>query len=307
MIARSLLFVPGDSEKKLAKGEGVGADILILDLEDAVAPERKSAARGLVHEYLLARPRRSGSKLWVRVNPLDTAECLLDLAAVVAARPDGIVQPKTRTADDVVRLARHLDQLEAASGIATGQIKILPVATETPEAMFTLGSYAKAGPRLYGLTWGAEDLSAAVGALANKDAGGAWTFPYQVARALCIFAASAANVAAIDTLYANFRDSVGLRDTCAEARRDGFVGKLAIHPDQVAVINECFVPSAEEVAHARRIVELFAGNPGVAALQLDGRMLDIPHLRQAENTLARASAALAAPPPQEAPALRNAT
>jgi citrate lyase subunit beta/citryl-CoA lyase len=291
MTARSLLFVPGDSEKKLAKGEGAGADILILDLEDAVAPERKSAARGLVREYLAARPGRAGSKLWVRVNPLDTAEYPLDLAAVVAAKPDGIVQPKTRSADDVVRLGQQLDQLEATNGIAAGHIKILPVATETPEAMFTLGGYAKAGPRLYGVTWGAEDLSTAVGALTNKDVDGAWTFPYQVARALCIFAANAANVAAIDTLFADFRDPVGLRDTCAEARRDGFVGKIAIHPDQVAVINECFVPSVEEIAHAQRIVELFACNPGVAALQLDGRMLDIPHLRQAQKTLARASAA----------------
>ncbi len=288
MTARSLLFVPGDSEKKLAKGEVAGADILILDLEDAVVPERKSAARGLVREYLAVRQVRSGSKLWVRVNPLDTAECLLDLAAVVAARPDGIMQPKTRSADDVLRLGQHLDELEAANGIAAGHTKILPVATETPEAMFTLGSYAKAGPRLYGLTWGAEDLSAAVGALTNKDADGAWTFPYQVARALCIFAANAANVAAIDTLFADFRDPVGLRDSCAEARRDGFVGKIAIHPDQVAVINECFVPTAEELAHAQRIVTLFAENPGVAALQLDGRMLDIPHLRQAQKTLARA-------------------
>lgn len=288
MTARSLLFVPGDSEKKLAKGEGAGADVLILDLEDAVAPERKSAARGLVREYLAARPTRSGSQLWVRVNPLDADECLQDLAAVVAARPDGIMQPKTRSADDVARLGRHLDDLERANGLEPGHIKILPVATETPEAMFTLGSYVKAGPRLYGLTWGAEDLSAAVGALTNKDANGAWTFPYQVARALCIFAANAANVAAIDTLFADFRDPVGLRDACAEARRDGFVGKVAIHPDQVAVINECFVPSAEELAHAQRIVTLFEENPGVAALQLDGRMLDVPHLRQAQKTLARA-------------------
>ncbi len=288
MSARSLLFVPGDSEKKLAKSEGVGADILILDLEDAVAPAQKPAARALVREYLRARPQRSGSQIWVRVNPLDTAECLTDLAAVAAARPDGIVQPKTRCATDVVRFGHYLDALEAANGIAAGSIKILPIATETPEAMFTLGGYASVGPRLYGVTWGAEDLSLAVGALSNKDASGAWAFPYQVARAFCIFAAKAAHVAAIDTLFADFRDPAGLRNACADACRDGFVGKIAIHPDQVAIINECFVPSAEELAHAQRIVKLFADNPGVAALQLDGKMLDIPHLRQAEKTLARA-------------------
>ncbi len=289
MIARSLLFVPGDSEKKLVKGEGVGADILILDLEDAVAPERKSTARGLVREYLAARTNRSGPKLWVRVNPIGSEECQLDLAALVAARLDGIIQPKARSVDDVIRLGQHLDRLEASNGMPAGEIRIMPVATETPEAIFGLGSYARSVPRLYGLTWGAEDLSAAVGALANKDAAGAWTFPYQVARALCLFAASAAGVAAIDTIFADFRDPVGLRDACAEALRDGFAGKLAIHPDQVAVINECFVASAQEIARAQRIVKLFADNPGVVALQLDGKMLDIPHLLQAQKTLARAS------------------
>lgn len=289
MIARSLLFVPGDSEKKLARGEGVGADILILDLEDAVAPARKSTARGMVREYLAARTNRGGPKLWVRVNPLGSDECQLDLAALVSAKPDGIIQPKTRSVDDVIRLGQHLDRLEEAYGMPAGQIRIMPVATETPEAIFGLGSYARSAPRLFGMTWGAEDLSAAVGALANKDTAGAWTFPYQVARALCLFAASAAGVAAIDTIFTDFRDPVGLRDACTEARRDGFAGKLAIHPDQVAVINECFVPSAQEIAHAERIVKLFADNPGVVALQLDGNMLDIPHLLQAQKTLARAS------------------
>jgi citrate lyase subunit beta/citryl-CoA lyase len=225
----------------------------------------------------------------VRVNPLGSEQCQLDLAALVAVRPDGIIQPKTRSVDDVIRLGQHLDRLEASNGMPAGEIQIMPVATETPEAIFGLGSYAMSAPRLYGLTWGAEDLSAAVGALANKDAAGAWTFPYQVARALCLFAASAAGVAAIDTIFADFRDPVGLRDACAEALRDGFAGKLAIHPDQVAVINECFVPSAQEIAHAQRIVKLFADNPGVVALQLDGKMLDIPHLLQAQKTLARAS------------------
>jgi citrate lyase subunit beta/citryl-CoA lyase len=287
MTARSMLFVPGDSAKKLAKAQSCGADALILDLEDAVAPGEKARARGMVREYLAARPQRPASKLWVRVNPLETAECLADLADVVPVRPDGIVQPKTSSAADVIRLGHYLDALEAAHGIPVGSIPILPVATETPAAMFTLGGYDQVGQRLYGLTWGAEDLGAAVGALSNKDPSGAWTLPYQVARACCIFAANAAGVAPLDTLFADFRDAQGLRTSCAEARRDGFVGKIAIHPDQVPVINECFVPSAEELAHAQRVVQLFAANPGVAALQLDGKMLDIPHLRQAEKTLGR--------------------
>lgn len=288
MSARSLLFIPGDSERKLAKGEGAGADVIILDLEDAVAPSQKAAARKLVRDYLASHPSRTKTQLWVRINPLDSGLALEDLAAIVAAGPDGIMQPKTRSADDVVRLGHYLDALETAGGIAAGRIKILPVATETPEAMFALGGFSRCGPRLYGLTWGAEDLSSAIGATANKDPDGRWSQPYQLARSLCLFGAGAAGVPAIDTLYADFRSDAGLRAACAEARRDGFTGKIAIHPDQVAAINECFVPSAEELAHARKVVDLFAANPGMAALSLDGQMLDIPHLTQAQKTLARA-------------------
>ena len=288
MTARSLLFVPGDSDKKLAKSDGVPADILILDLEDSVAAGQKAAARVRVREFLVARPVRTGAALWVRINPIDGAEALADLAAVAEARPDGIVQPKTRSADDVLRLAQHLDAFEVRHGLEAGRIRILPVATETPEAIFSLGGFSRCGPRLYGLTWGAEDLSAAVGATANRQADGTWTQPYQLARSLCLFGASAAGVAAIDTLHADMRDEQGLRASCAEAVRDGFTGKLAIHPDQVGVINECFLPSAEQVAHATRVVALFRENPGVAALALDGQMLDLPHLRRAEKTLARA-------------------
>lgn len=288
MTARSLLFVPGDSERKLAKAEGAGADILILDLEDSVAPEQKAAARIRVREYLSAHRDRSKAQLWVRINPLDTPESLDDLATVVAAGPDGIMQPKTRSADDVIRLGHYLDALEKAYALTAGQIRVLPVATETPEAIFSLGGYTRCGPRLYGLTWGAEDLSAAVGGTANRDADGRWTQPYQLARSLSLFAAGAAGVAAIDTLFVDFRDDAGLRAACAEGRRDGFTGKLAIHPDQVAAINECYVPSAREIEHATRVVALFRDNAGVAALQLDGQMVDIPHLRQAQNTLLRA-------------------
>ena len=289
MSARSLLFVPGDSERKLAKAEGAGADILILDLEDSVAPSQKAAARVRVREYLAAHRDRSATQLWVRINPLETAESLQDLATVVAAAPDGIMQPKTRSADDVTRLGHYLDALETAYALPPGGIRILPVATETPEALFSLGGMSRVGPRLYGVTWGAEDLSSAIGATGNKDADGRWTTPYQLVRSLCLFAAGAARVAAVDTLYADFRDGAGLRAACSEARRDGFTGKLAIHPDQVGVINECFVPTAAEVAQAERIVALFAANPGVAALAFDGQMVDIPHLRQAEKVLARAA------------------
>jgi citrate lyase subunit beta/citryl-CoA lyase len=289
MSLRSLLFVPGDSEKKLAKSLGVAADVLILDLEDAVAPAQKPAARVRVTEFLAAHPVRTPTQLWVRINPLETAEALPDLTAVMAARPDGIIQPKTRSPDDVVQLAHYLDVLETHHGIALGSTRILPVATETAEAIFTMGGFARCGSRLAALTWGAEDLGTVLGVSANKEADGRWTQPFQLARTLCLFGASAAGVPAIDTLYADFRDPAGLRAACAEASRDGFSGKIAIHPDQVVTINECFMPSAAEIAHASQVVEMFRANPGIAALSLDGKMIDIPHLHQAEKILARVS------------------
>ena len=289
MSARSLLFVPGDSDRKLAKCLSAGADLVILDLEDSVVPAQKAAARGRVREFLGAQRERSAAQLWVRINAFDSAAAREDLAALVGSRPDGIVQPKVRGPEDVLALASRLEALERKSGLSVGVVRILPVATETPAAVFSLGGYARCAPRLFGLTWGAEDLSSAIGATANKDAAGEWTAPYQVVRALCLFGAHAAGVAAIDTLYADFRDPAGLRAACTLARRDGFGGKLAIHPDQVPIINEGFTPSAAEIAAAREVVALFAANPGVAALQLGGQMLDLPHLRQAERTLARAA------------------
>jgi len=286
--ARSLLFVPGDSDRKLAKCLGAGADLVILDLEDSVAAAQKAAARERVREFLGAHPERSATQLWVRINALESAEARADLAALSGSRPDGIVQPKVRGPEDVLALAARLESLERSSGLGAGAVRLLPVATETPAAVFSLGGYARCGPRLFGLTWGAEDLSTAIGATANKEASGQWSAPYQVVRALCLFGAHAAGVAAIDTLYADFRDAAGLRAACALSSRDGFSGKLAIHPEQVPIINECFAPSAAEIAAAREIVALFGANPGVAALQLGGQMLDLPHLRQAERTLARA-------------------
>jgi citrate lyase subunit beta/citryl-CoA lyase len=288
MKLRSFLFVPGDSERKLARSLESGADALIFDLEDAVAPERKAVARQMVSEFLRAHPQRPGAQLWVRINPLESAAAQADLEAVIAARPDGIVQPKSRSPGDVSRLALRLDELEAGHGLEAGRTRLLPVATETPQALFAMGGFAACGPRLLGLTWGAEDLSSAIGASASREPDGRWTSPYQWVRSLCLFGAAAAGVAAIDTVYVALRDHTGLRAECAEASRDGFVGKLAIHPDQVAIINEGFAPSSAELAQATRVVDLFAANPGAAALSLDGRMLDLPHLRQAQRILARA-------------------
>ncbi|MFC1688159.1 HpcH/HpaI aldolase/citrate lyase family protein [Pseudomonadota bacterium] len=284
---RSLLFVPGDSEKKLAKSEAIPADVLILDLEDSVASTGKDRARGLVCEYLQQRDYASSTQVWVRMNSIGHGEAGADLAAVMPARPDGIVLPKTRSPDDVELVGRHIGTYEAEHEIKVGSTRILPVATETPQSLFTLGDYAKCGKRLAGLTWGAEDLSAAVGAISCRDEEGNWTGPYQLVRSLCLFAAHAAGVDAIDTLFADFRNSKGLEESCAEARRDGFSGKLAIHPDQVEVINRSFTPSEEELQRARSIVALFEANPGAGTLALDGAMLDLPHLVQARKMLSR--------------------
>ena len=285
---RSWLFVPGDSEKKLAKSEGIPADALILDLEDSVAPENKISARGLVCEYLANRPAGKHQQVWVRINPIDHVEAGADLSAVIPAGPDGIVVPKTRSPDDLELLGRRIGTYEAEHEIKIGSTQILPVATETPQSIFSLGEYGQCGKRLAGLTWGAEDLSAAVGATTNRDENGNWTSPYQMVRALCLFAAHAAGVEAIDTLYADFRNMEGLEKSCAEARRDGFSGKLAIHPAQVEVINQAFTPSTQEIERARRIVALFEASPGAGTLALDGSMLDLPHLVQAKKILSMA-------------------
>jgi citrate lyase subunit beta/citryl-CoA lyase len=289
MKLRSLLFVPADSERKLSKSGEVPADALILDLEDSVALENKATARKLAGDFLSEHAEGRHKQLWVRINPVDDPAALEDLAGIMHGRPDGIVQPKTRSPDDVLLLGQYLENFESDLGFEPGSTRVLPVSTETPGAIFSLGEYVRCGQRLAGLTWGAEDLGTAVGALANKDSDGNWTSPFQLARNLCLFAAHAAGVAAIDTIFADFRDPEGLRASCDESRRDGFSGKLAIHPDQVAVINSAFTPGEEEIILARRIVELFAANPGVAALSLDGVMLDIPHLKQARNILAMAA------------------
>lgn len=284
-MLRSLLFAPGDSDRKMAKAVGLGADGVILDLEDSVAASQKSVARAMVRDFLRA-PRPAGTELWVRINPLDGPWWLHDLAAVVPAAPAGLMLPKANGALDVVRVSHCLDVLEAEHGLPPGQVRILPVATETARAVFTLGEYGPATPRLGGLTWGAEDLGAAVGAITNSLGKGAWTSPYELVRGLCLFAAHAAQVQAIDTVMAEFRDLGSLERVCNEARRDGFTGKMAIHPDQVAVINRAFSPTADELAHARAVIDAFAANPDAGTLSLDGRMIDRPHLTQALRIVA---------------------
>lgn len=288
MTLRSYLFVPADSDKKLGKAADAGADALILDLEDSVAPARKPIAREMALAYLQGAGERR-CELWVRMNPLSEGG-LDDLAAIVRGAPDGIMAPKVDGPEDLVRIGHCLDALERRDGVA-GPIRLLPVATETARAPFALGRYAQVPlPRLHGLTWGAEDLSSAIGASTNRDPSGAWALTYRVVRAHCLLAAKACGVEAIETLYADFRDEAGLRADCAEARREGFTGRIAIHPAQVAAINEAFSPSAEEVAHANRVVAAFAASPGIGVVGLDGKMLDIPHLKQAEKVLDRAAA-----------------
>jgi citrate lyase subunit beta/citryl-CoA lyase len=277
---RSYLFVPADSERKLRKSADIGADALILDLEDSVIPEARPDARVLCQEFLNGRKHA-----WVRINPLGSEDALADLEAIVPAAPVGIVLPKAEGAGDVTRLAELLEGLEQAHGIEVGSTAILPICTETPRAIFALGEYVGATSRLAAMTWGGEDLSAAIGAAANRDEDGAWLPPYEVARSLLLFAAHAAEVPAIDTVYTDFRDQEGLATYAAVARRDGFSGMLAIHPAQVDVINRAFVPTAAELERARRIVELFAENPDAGTLGMDGAMIDRPHLVQAQRIL----------------------
>ncbi|MDP1026580.1 CoA ester lyase [Sphingomonas sp. KR1UV-12] len=288
-MIRSWLFIPADSEKKLAKGDASGADALILDLEDAVAPAAKPAARALAAEYLHGRPAGTRRpEVWVRINPLDTDLALADLAAVVAARPDGVMLPKGEGPADVRRLSHYLDALEVQAGVPQGTTRILPVATETAASPFTLGDYAGAGlARLAGLTWGAEDLATALGASTNQAADGSgWALTYRLVRSLTLLGARAAGVQAIDTLHADFRDEAGLRAASVASYAEGFTGRLAIHPAQVAAINESYLPSPGQVEHARRVVAAFA-EAGGGTVGLDGRMLDIPHLKQAQAVLAQ--------------------
>jgi citrate lyase subunit beta/citryl-CoA lyase len=290
MRLRSLLFVPADSARKLARAASVGADAVILDLEDSVAESRKPEGRKMAASMLDAAGT-SASAMFVRVNPLLGGRTVEDLCAVVRPGLAGVMLPKAEGGHDVVRLGHYLDALEARAGMVAGSVKIVVVATETAGAMFALGSYAPAHARLAGLTWGAEDLAAAVGGTANKADDGSWTPPYQMARTSCLFAAAAAGVAPIETLYSDYKDLSGLQADCRRARRDGFIGRLAIHPDQVALINSSFTPSDKDIAEARRVVEAFANAPGVGVVGIDGKMYDLPHLKAAQRTLSAADIA----------------
>lgn len=289
MTPRSWLFIPGDSDRKLEKADGAGADALILDLEDSVAPEGKPVAREKIRRFLDDRPRGSRTaELWVRINPLDDV-AMADLAIVIGGGPNGIMIPKASGPADVLRLSHALDALEVRDGIAPGSIGILPVATEIAAAPFSLGGYASAPlPRIAGLTWGAEDLSTALGATTNTDASGGWAFTYRMVRSLTLLAAKAMGAQAIETLYVDFRDDAGLLADSIAAAREGFTGRIAIHPAQVPTINRAFSPSDADIAFARRVVAGFAEQGHAGTIGLDGKMLDIPHLRQARAVLERA-------------------
>jgi citrate lyase subunit beta/citryl-CoA lyase len=289
---RSLLFVPADSPKKLDKGMTSGADALIVDFEDSVAPDRKAQARDIARAFLAgAGAQAERPQLWVRINALDTGLADDDLAAVVAAKPDGILLPKAEGAASVVHLDAKLTAREALDGLADGAVKIIALVTETASALFNCGNYRDASPRLSGITWGAEDLSVTLGAETNRDGNGDFTDPYRLARVLSLAAAASAGVLAIDTVYVDFRNERGLRREAEEARREGFAAKLAIHPAQVPVINEVFTPSPAAIAKAETIVAAFAAQPGLGTLAIEGVMFDRPHLERARRLLARAGRA----------------
>jgi citrate lyase subunit beta / citryl-CoA lyase len=287
---RSLLFVPGDDARKIAKGLESGADALILDLEDSVAVSRRETARHLVRDTLHAR-KAGGPRLIVRVNALRSGEISSDLDGVMVAAPDAIMLPKCEGGADIQHLGAKLAVHEAENNLVDGTTHIIPIVTETPAALFKLGSIAGASLRLDALTWGAEDLAGAIGAETNRDENGRYTDPYRLARSLALFAAGAASIGAIDTVFTDFRDAVALETECRQARRDGFVAKMAIHPAQIPIINAVFTPNAAAIAHAEKIVAFFRDHPEAGVVGMDGKMIDRPHLVLAERLLARARAA----------------
>lgn len=288
--ARSWLFAPGDSERKMEKAAAGSADIVIFDLEDAVAEEEKPKAREMIAAFLGQQTDADKHRLWVRVNPLDGPHTLNDLVAVMPGRPGGIMLPKAYGRQDVELLNHYLSALEVANGIEPGTTRVIVLVTETAEGMFTTGDY-KDAPRVVAMTWGAEDLADAIGASENRNPDGSYGFTYELARSLCLLGAAAAGVAPIETIQGDFRDLEGLRRRAEKVRRDGYRGMLAIHPAQVDVINEAFTPGEEELAAAQEIVDLFAANPGVGTIGYKGAMLDRPHLARAKALLAAAGKA----------------
>ncbi len=289
-IIRSWLFVPGDSERKLEKGRDNPADALILDLEDAVADDRQAIAREMTCAYLKERSDRSRQQLWVRINPLDHEFSLPDLAAVMPGAPDGIVLPKVYSAAEVNTLAHYLDALEASHGLERGSTKILCVATETAASLLTFHTYLEGvSDRLVAMTWGGEDLAAALGASDNQHpTSGDYDDPYLYARTMCLATARAVDAQPVGVVVVDYKDLAALEDDCLRDRKSGYVGKIAIHPAQSEIINRAFTPSAEEIEYARRVIDVFEQNPGLGTVGLDGKMLDMPHLKQARNVLALA-------------------
>lgn len=287
-LNRSWLFVPGDSERKLAKGPDNAADALILDLEDAVSDDRQDIAREMTCAFLKAHPDRSRQELWVRINPLDTPLSLPDLVAVMPGAPNGIVLPKVYSAADVNTLATMLSALETREGLELGSTRIHCVATETAASLLTFHTYLdNPSPRLTAMTWGGEDLAAALGASTNRHPDtGDYDTPFQMAKTLCLTTARAIDAQPVGVVYVDFRDLEGLERECQRDRHSGFIGKIAIHPAQSEVINRAFTPSDDEVAHAKRVIAVFEDNPGLGTVGLDGKMLDMPHLKQARNLMA---------------------
>jgi citrate lyase subunit beta / citryl-CoA lyase len=279
---RSFLFVPADSERKLARAPESGADALILDLEDSVVPANRAIARNQARHFLDATGE-AGFRRWVRINPLASGAALDDLAATVPGHPDGVLLPKC-VPDDLRTLDHYLAAFETSAGLPAGDIQVIAIATETPAAMFAIGNYIGVSPRLAGITWGAEDLAACLGGH-NRGTDGGYDDVYRLARALCLLAATAAEVAAIDTICTDFRDEAALAAECAAARRSGFAGKMAIHPAQIPVINAAFTVADDELAWARKVVAVFAEHPEAGTLALDGRMVDRPHLTLARRLL----------------------
>lgn len=284
--ARSWLFAPGDSARKMEKATASACDIVLFDLEDAVAPENKPTARTMVGDFLHANADKR-DRLWVRINPLDGPHTLTDLAAIMPGQPGGIMLPKARGRADVELLDHYLSAFEAAAGAEIGSTKVIVLVTETAEAMFTTGDY-KGAPRVVALSWGAEDLADSIGASENRNPDGSYAFTYELARSLCLLGAAAANVLAIETIQGDFKDEEGLRKRALMVRRSGYRGMLAIHPAQVDIINQAFTPTEEELAAAQEIVDLFAANPGVGTIGHKGAMLDRPHLARAQQLLASA-------------------
>lgn len=287
---RSLLFVPADGGSKLDKATASGADAVIIDLEDSITPERKPQARAAALDFLKSnRGKKERPRLLVRINGLETGMADADLDAIIAGKPDAVVFPKAEGGPSVVHLDAKLTAREAIAGLPEGTVKILAQAVESAAGLFAAGTFRGASTRLIGLTWGPEDLSAELGANANRDATGTLTEPYRLARSMCLYGAAAAKLPAIETVYVDFRNSEGLRRDTQDARRDGFTGRLAIHPAQVPIINEVFTPTADEIAKAKEIIAAFAAQPGAGAVGIDGKMYDRPHLVRAQALLAHHS------------------